>query len=146
MGFFEILFGSGVKAAGEGVGSVLEGVGTLAKDIRQAITGKDPEAEAKLLQIEALSTQAQNEINKAEAAHRSVFVAGWRPFIGWICGLALGFNFIVHPILVWTATFAGAAITVPKFDMSELYPIVIAMLGLGVYRTIEKARGINDRH
>lgn len=66
-------------------------LGEFAKDLREAIKGKeiDPEKALKLIEI-------QNEVNKIEAQHRSIFVAGWRPFIGWVCGLALLYNFIIR--------------------------------------------------
>ena len=60
---------------------------------------------------------AQIEVNKAEALHRTVFVAGWRPFIGWTCGLALSYHFILQPIIVFTMSVNGLAYDLPEFDM-----------------------------
>jgi len=79
--------------------------------------------------------QGQLEVNKVEAAHKSLFVAGWRPAIGWICGLALMYSTILAPIL-------GIWFTVPPVDSSLLTTVLMGMLGLGGLRTIEKAKGV----
>lgn len=80
-------------------------------------------------------TLLQTEINKVEAQHRSVFVAGWRPFIGWVCGVSLGYSFFVAPILdIWVDVM-------PELDTDTLYNLVLALLGLGTLRTVEKAMG-----
>lgn len=77
----------------------------------------------------------QMEVNKIEAAHKSLFVAGWRPFIGWVCGLGLAYNVILSPFLdIWFA--------VPKVDTSALYPVLLGMLGIGGMRTVEKIKGV----
>ena len=79
---------------------------------------------------------AQIEVNKVEAAHKSLFVAGWRPAIGWICGLALLYSTIISPIL-------GIWFTVPDVDSSLLTTVLMGMLGLGAMRTFEKTKGIS---
>lgn len=77
----------------------------------------------------------QMEVNKIEAAHKSLFVAGWRPFIGWICGLGLAYNVILSPFMdIW--------FDVPKVDTSALYPVLLGMLGIGGMRTVEKIKGV----
>ena len=92
------------------------------------------------------SAMAQVEVNKAEAQHRSIFVAGWRPFIGWTCGVALAYHFILHPIVVFAMmTFPAIPITpekLPEFDMGSLLTVLMGMLGLGGMRTYEKAKGL----
>lgn len=138
-------------AVGETVKGIGEGVSTLANGIRTAITGElspDKRAELEKMAIEAekLYQRSQTEINKIEAQLASIFIAGWRPFIGWICGLALGFNFIINPFIVWISRFLEKEIKPPMLDMSELYPLVLALLGLGVYRTYEKARNVQNKH
>lgn len=85
---------------------------------------------------------AQIEVNKAEAAHRTVFVAGWRPFIGWTCGLALAYHFILQPIIVFTMSVNGLAYDLPEFDMGSLMTIVLGLLGLGGMRSFEKLKGL----
>ena len=79
---------------------------------------------------------AQIEVNKIEAAHKSLFVAGWRPAIGWICGLALLYSTIISPIL-------GIWFTVPVVDTSLLTTVLMGMLGLGAMRTFEKTKGVS---
>ena len=79
---------------------------------------------------------AQIEVNQVEAAHKSLFVAGWRPAIGWICGLALLYSTIISPIL-------GIWVTVPDVDTSLLTTVLMGMLGLGAMRTFEKTKGVS---
>jgi hypothetical protein len=79
---------------------------------------------------------AQIEVNKVEAAHKSLFVAGWRPAIGWICGFALLYSTIVSPIL-------GIWLEVPEVDTSLLTTVLMGMLGLGAMRTFEKTKGVS---
>ncbi len=87
----------------------------------------------------------QIEINKTEAAHKSVFVAGWRPFIGWVCGVALLYNFILRDIMVYVIKLCHAsAPPPPALEMEHLMTVVIGMLGLGVARTYEKTKGVNS--
>ena len=106
-------------------------LGEFAKDLREAIKGKeiDPEKALKLIEI-------QNEVNKIEAQHRSIFVAGWRPFIGWVCGLALLYNFIVRDLVAWVSP----SIMPPALQMEHLLTVLMGMLGLGGLRTYEKLK------
>lgn len=85
---------------------------------------------------------AQMEVNKAEAAHKSIFVAGWRPFVGWTCGVALAYHFILAPILQFSLALAGYEQELPKFDFSQLSTILMGLLGLGGLRTWEKMNGV----
>ena len=148
MGFLSNLVGGATLS---GVKGIFEGVGSLAKDIRSAITGEiSPEAQAELLnkvaQIEALGQQGQLRVNEAEAAHRSVFVAGWRPFIGWVCGVSLASYFIPQYILaavLWVRACWAAQVLLP-YPIPEpvgLMTLLTGMLGLGVLRTVEKMKG-----
>lgn len=106
-------------------------LGEFAKDLREAIKGKeiDPDKMMELVKV-------QSEINKMEAQHRSVFVAGWRPFIGWICGVALLYNFIIRDVIAW---FSPDAMP-PAIQMDQLITILLGMLGLGGLRTFEKIK------
>lgn len=132
---------------------IFEGVGSLAKDIRTAITGKVPldptklaELEMKALELEQMSMNAQTEINKIEAASPSLFVAGWRPFIGWICGLGLFYHFIGYSLVMWVVFIAKLNITPPVLDTEGLLSIVLSLLGLGAYRTFEKVKSAQSNH
>ena len=84
---------------------------------------------------------AQSETNKIEAASTRLFVSGWRPFVGWICGLAVGFKFIGGPALFMIAQALGHPVELPVIETSELWPLLLGMLGLGGLRTVEKIKG-----
>ena len=83
----------------------------------------------------------QLEVNKAEASNSSLFVAGWRPFIGWVCGIGLTMQFLVAPLIVWIGAIFHYVITLPPMDMGVLVTMLGGMLGLGGLRTIEKVNG-----
>ena len=86
---------------------------------------------------------SQIEVNKAEAASGSVFKGGWRPFIGWVCGVAFAYHFILQPIILFAVLTAGIQLPpLPQFDMSQMMPVLLGMLGLGGLRTYEKKSGI----
>jgi hypothetical protein len=88
-------------------------------------------------------SKGQLEINKAEAQHRNIFVAGWRPFIGWTCGVALAWHFVISPFVIFGAAMAGVELPeLPEFDMGSLMTVLMGMLGLGGLRTFEKAKGL----
>lgn len=86
--------------------------------------------------------RAQIEVNQQEAAHKSLFVAGWRPATGWICASGLGFNYIVVPLGNFTITVMGYETLIPALDLSQMLPVLMGMLGLGAYRTFEKTKGV----
>ena len=86
--------------------------------------------------------KGQMEINKTEAAHKSLFVAGWRPAIGWICGLGMASNFILIPMANFILALTGSAVVVPLLDTGEMMPVLMGMLGLGAMRTYEKKQGV----
>lgn len=87
--------------------------------------------------------KGQLEVNKAEASHRSIFVAGWRPFIGWTCGTALAWHFVVAPLVIFVSGYAGITLPdLPVFDMDSLMTVLLGMLGLGGLRTFEKSKGL----
>ena len=86
---------------------------------------------------------AQLEINKAEAQHRSMFVAGWRPFLGWGLSFAMVWHFVLVPMLTFGFAYAGMVPPdLPEFDMESLMTVLLGMLGLGGLRTFEKTKGI----
>jgi len=86
---------------------------------------------------------SQIEVNKAEAASGSVFKGGWRPFIGWVCGVAFAYHFILQPLILFAVLTAGIQLPpLPQFDMSQMMPVLLGMLGLGGLRTYEKKSGI----
>jgi hypothetical protein len=84
----------------------------------------------------------QLEINKTEAASASVFVSGWRPFIGWVCGIACAWNWVGISVAKVIAAFFQYPIVLTPADLSEMLPVLMGMLGLGVLRTAEKMKGV----
>ncbi len=87
--------------------------------------------------------KGQLEINKAEAASGSVFKGGWRPFIGWVCGVAFAYHFVLQPFIVFGVTVVGVEIPeLPTFDMGSLMTVMMGMLGLGGLRSYEKKQGL----
>ena len=84
--------------------------------------------------------KAQMEVNKVEAGHTSIFVAGWRPFTGWICATALGYHFILQPLLTFIMYTFGNEVVLPTFDMGTLTTVLLGMLGLGGMRSFEKVK------
>ena len=87
--------------------------------------------------------KGQIEVNKVEASHRSALVAGWRPFIGWVCGVALAWHFVLAPVIIFIAAWLNVTLpALPEFDMGSLMTVLMGMLGLGGLRTFEKHKGL----
>jgi phenylpyruvate tautomerase PptA (4-oxalocrotonate tautomerase family) len=87
--------------------------------------------------------KGQIDINKEEAKSRNIFIAGWRPFVGWTCGLALFWHFLGLPVTLFiTGWFSLQHPPLPEFDMQSLMTVLLGMLGLGGMRTFEKFKGI----
>jgi len=116
----------GLLKGGDGRKSV---AGNLAWEIREAIKGKELDPN-ELISI-------QTKINEIEAQHRTVFVAGWRPFIGWVCGVALAYNFVIRDLFVWALQPETVP---PALQMEQLMTVLLGMLGLGGLRTYEKLK------
>jgi hypothetical protein len=122
-----------------GLGSVAD----LAKDVIGRIWPNKTEQEKAELQAAMLVVQGQLQVNAVEAASSSVFVAGWRPFIGWVCGSACAWNWIGLPITKAGMLLAGMApLTLAPADLTEMLPVLMGMLGLGALRTTEKIKGV----
>ena len=124
---------------------ILEGVLRFIPDKNERARAKELFNSNMLTALTSL-VQGQLDINKTEAKHGSIFVAGWRPFIGWTCGVALAWNFIIQPLLLWGAwvfpEIAPDISTAPKLDTDELMTVLLGMLGLGGLRTYEKRLGV----
>lgn len=128
MGFLSKLLGGSAAAPITAVGNVLD-----------ALFTSDEEKLDKKIIMQRLAQQpalAQVELNKVEASHRSMFIAGWRPFIGWVCGVGLAFMFLINPILQWASAKPG-----PELPEDIILELVLALLGLGALRTFEKVTG-----
>lgn len=135
MGFLSGLIGGNVISAAEGVANIVDKF--VETDEEKAVAER---LKAKMMMEPSL---AQIELNKVEAGHRSIFVAGWRPFIGWVCGFALAWHFILYDALVWVqVNFFPHATQVPKLTGTEtLITVVLSLLGMGAFRTVEKLGG-----
>ena len=88
----------------------------------------------------------QIEVNKIEAASDNWFVAGWRPFVGWICGLGLGYATIIEPFARFVANMAGYTGSFPVIDTTLTMQVLLGMLGLAGMRTREKEKGVTSTH
>jgi hypothetical protein len=113
----------------------------------------DP-AQAAQAQLELLKLQqsgdlaaitGQMDINKIEAGNSSVFVSGWRPFCGWVCGLGLGYVSIIEPIARFTAKMCGYEGEFPQIDTSLTMQILMGMLGMGGLRSLDKIKGVASK-
>lgn len=135
------------------MGMDLTGLGSIA-DLAKGIVDKiwpdktqkekDEMAQAMaLLQGQLQLAQGQLEVNKVEAASPSVFVSGWRPFIGWVCGSALVYQYLLRPLISAGFALAGHPLPQPLPGLDEnLYQLLLGMLGLGGLRTFEKVKGV----
>jgi len=103
------------------------------------------EGELKELETEYQLKLQQLVINAEEAKNGSIFVSGWRPFVGWICGVALAYNYIIMPFIVWVVmNFYPESPPMPALDMAELMTLLIGMLGLGYMRSRDKEKMNTD--
>ena len=129
-------------------------IGPVTSIIDKLIPDKEAAEKAKLKLIELQQNgelaelnamvelnKAQAEINKQEAAHKSLFVAGWRPFIGWTCGIGVFWQFVGYPVATFIISTTGAVATVPTIPTDNLFELILAMLGMGGLRTYEKLKG-----
>jgi len=128
-----------------GVGAIMSGIGTLAKDLRQAITGdlpaeKQAEIQQKLMELELKAMEGQMAINLEEAKSEKLFVAGWRPFVGWIGGFALAYASILEPFMSWCARLYGSTVIFPTLDTTITMQVLFGILGLGAFRSFDKVQ------
>lgn len=131
-----------------GVGAIIESVGKVAGDL---ITTEKERRQLDLEEkkIDQATDLAQIEVNKVEAASSSVFVAGWRPAIGWIGAAALAYQFLAYPLFLWVWTYLQGTGWIPK-DLSpppvlkadELWVILSGILGIAGMRSFEKTKGV----
>ena len=88
---------------------------------------------------------AQIEILKEDAKSSNWFQNSWRPFVGWTCGVAMAYHFIVQPLLHTTLTAFGVEVQLPDFDFAQLSTILMAMLGMSSLRSYEKKHGVHGK-
>ena len=92
------------------------------------------------LQADSQVSLAQIGVDNTEAGSESIFKSGWRPFIGWTCGSAFSWQFVMQPALEWISAAVGHPVILPKADLSQMMPVLLGMLGLGAMRTVEKIK------
>jgi len=126
-----------------GIGLVDKFIGKFVKD-KDLAAKLSAEARSQEFEGEIALLTGQMAINQAEASNPSLWVSGWRPFVGWICGLGLMVKFIILPIGSWIAVvgFQVSADEIPQFSIVELLTLLAGMLGLAKLRTDEKVQGV----
>ena len=117
-------------------------VSELASGVINKIWPDKTEQEKAQLAAAVAMVQGQLDINRAEASNPSLFVSGWRPWIGWVCGMAFAWNWIGLPIAKMILAYAGTPLSISPADLSEMMPVLLGMLGLGGLRTVEKVKGV----
>jgi len=124
-----------------GQGGALKNISKVIDDLH---TSDEERLDKKILmqRIKQKLAEKQINVNAKEAGHRSIFVSGWRPFIGWCGGFALAFEFILSPGIEWYSKFAGLNLIAPEIQTGPLLAIVTSMLGVASLRSFEKAKGL----
>ena len=137
------------RIVGGGIGQTLGAVGDAAKDIEDVFSTSDREAlaqyqaETDRMRVAQAASQGQLAVNQAEARHRSMFVAGWRPACGWVCAAAMAYHFLVFPLAgPYIEGFTGVALI--DLDWPELSVVLLGMLGFGGIRSLEKVKGVSS--
>ncbi len=129
-------------------GGLIEGVGKIANDL---FTSDEERlrAEIDLKRLDVDVARGQMAVNRAEAQHNSLFVAGWRPAIGWVGAAAMAYQFLLSPLMVWGWSFMQAKNWVPPelkpppmLDTEALWVILSGMLGIAGMRSVEKVKGV----
>ena len=118
-------------------GGLVDSVGKIVDELHTSDEEK-AQAKIKLKQLENDLQTKQMEINKVEAGHKSIFVAGWRPATGWLIVGILFYSYILQPFIIMTLKILGKDIEIPNLNTSEVMPIILGMLGLGFSRSYER--------
>lgn len=125
--------------------SDLSGLGAVA-DLAGGIINRlfPDKTEQERAQLASLMTiiQGQLDANREEAKSASLFVSGWRPFVGWCCGAGCAWNWVGLPVAKTGLALAGVSLQLSPADLTEMMPLLVALLGLGGYRTFEKVQGV----
>jgi Holin of 3TMs, for gene-transfer release len=122
-------------------------VASLAENVIGRFFPDKTEEERAKLAAALTELQGQLDTNKVEASSDSMFVAGWRPFVGWVCGSGFAIQFVVGPLLQWLSTvIGGKPIIFPPLDLGTMMPLLLGMLGLGGMRSWEKQQGVANGH
>lgn len=118
-------------------------IGVVGNVIEKIVPDKGKAAEMKheIAMAVYASDLGQISVNQEEAKHPSVFVSGWRPAVGWVCVMALFFNYILSPLLAWAAVIWWPGAIIPSLDISELLTLLFGLLGMGTLRSYDKRVG-----
>lgn len=146
MGWLSTLFSGGdaVKAIGETVDKLFTSDDERLERSNELAKAKF-DYELELARLEAKASSDQVDVNKIEAASANWVVAGWRPAIGWVGAAALAYKFILYPFMCWIITAFPHVTLPPSPNAQELYPIILGMLGIGVMRSYDKAKGTDSK-
>jgi hypothetical protein len=132
-----------------GIGSIVESVGKVADNLftsdKERLDAQIKKQEL-VLQDKAIDAQIiskVHETNITEASHKSLFVAGWRPFVGWVCASALAYEFLIYPLFLWLNQIFWQVTPPPHLDTALLVQLLMAMLGMAGIRTYEKRNKID---
>jgi len=141
-----------MRLTGANMVGLIDITGALAPIINKALDFiPDPVAKAQaqaqatteMLNFVSAQNTAQLAVDQAEANNKNVFVAGWRPFIGWVCGAALAYVYVVAPFLTWGLNLAHPGLPpLPAIDTASLGVLTFNLLGMGAMRTVEKMNGV----
>lgn len=142
MGILSFLIGGGAAAAGQAVASPIEAIGNVFDKLFTSDEEK-AQAAAVLEKLRQRPGELQVELNKIEAAHHSIFVAGWRPAVGWVCAAGVAWAYIGHPLFQWAAALWAPGLQAPGIITDNLLELVLAMLGMAGLRTFEKRSGVS---
>jgi len=118
-------------------GGLVNSVGKIVDELHTSDEEK-AQAKIKLQELENELKLSQMDINKVEAGHKSIFVAGWRPAVGWLIVGILFYSYILQPFILMTLKIMGKDIELPVLNMQEVMPIILGMLGLSFGRSYEK--------
>lgn len=134
MSWISALFSSTATQPIEAIGNILDSLFTS--------TEEKLDKKIIMLRLAQKPNIAQIELNKIEAQHRSIFVSGWRPAVGWVCALALLYSFILRDIISWIMIINGVEHPPPpELAMEHLMTVLLSLLGLGGFRSVEKMAG-----
>jgi hypothetical protein len=105
---------------------------------------KAEQTAALLAAIEANASQ-QVDVDKVEAANESLFVSGWRPCVGWICAVGIGWTFVLQPVANWFLAIYKPGTLVPVLDSGQLMTLLLGMLGMGALRSVDKYNEVETK-
>lgn len=142
MGLFDRVRNAVTRPVTGAIAEPVNAVRGLVDSIGNQIRGTEPVDLNTLAELEAESIRAQAAVNEKEAQHTSVFVAGWRPFIGWVCGVGVAMEWVVRPAISW---IFGADLT-SLTNLGQLIALLGAMLGVAGLRTYEKITDTSGNH